>query len=142
MSDARQRWDRIALDVLIASAGVPNMRVLTLFIIAALLGPQNTQPSVEQKTTPPYRAESSAYVIEGKDAWTYVTENRSFRFEEVLGDTGNYETLLLLEETFYNERTPGIEARMERLRLTPGLRKMDSNASYAGLYRLGAMKVT
>jgi len=85
------------------------MRILTAFIIAALLGPQNTQPNIEQKTTPQYRAESSAHVIEGKDAWTYVTENRSFRFEEVLGDTGNYETLLLLEETYHNERTPGIE---------------------------------
>lgn len=83
------------------------MRILIAFIIAALLGPQNTQPSVEQKAAPVYRVESSAYVIEGKDAWTYVTENRSFRFEEVLGDTGNYETLLLLEETYHNERTPG-----------------------------------
>jgi len=85
------------------------MRILIPFIIAAVLAPQNTQPTAEQKTTPPYRAESSAYVIDGKDAWTYVTENRSFRFEEVLGDTGNYETLLLLEETYHNERTPGIE---------------------------------
>ena len=85
------------------------MRILLALIIAAVLGPQNTQPSVERKTTAPFRAESSAYVIKRKDAWTYVTENRSFRFEEVLGDTGNYETLLLLEQTYHNERTPGIE---------------------------------
>lgn len=85
------------------------MRILPALIIAALLGPQNTQPSVERKTTSPFRAESSAYVIKRKEAWTYVTENRSFRFEEVLGDTGNYETLLLLEQTYHNERTPGME---------------------------------
>lgn len=44
-----------------------------------------------------------------KDAWTYVTENRSFRFAEVLGDQGNYEAVLLLEETYHNERTDGME---------------------------------
>jgi hypothetical protein len=32
----------------------------------------------------------------GKDAWTFVTENRSFRFEQVLGDEGTYEALLRL----------------------------------------------
>jgi hypothetical protein len=85
------------------------MRILTAFIMTALLGPQSTQTSVAQRVAPQYRAESSAYVVEGKEAWTYVTENRSFRFEEVLGDTGNYEALLLLEETYHNERTPGIE---------------------------------
>ncbi len=91
------------------------MRILAAFIIAALFGPQNPQPTVEQKTTPPFRAESSAYVIERNDASTYVTENRSFRFEEVLGDTGNYETLLLLEETHHNERTPGIEGSIGKI---------------------------
>ena len=91
------------------------MRILTAFTIAALLGLQNTQPSVEQKTTPQYRAESSAYVIKGKDAWTYVTENRSFRFEEVLGDTRSYEAVLLLEETYHNERTPGLEGAYGRI---------------------------
>jgi hypothetical protein len=106
---AKRRWDTIPPDCPISNASILNMRFLTAVIIAALLGPQNTEPNVEQKTIPPYRAESSAYVIEGKDAWTYVTENRSFRFEEVLGDSGNYETLLLLEETYHNERKPGIE---------------------------------
>jgi hypothetical protein len=62
-----------------------------------------------QKTSPTYRAESLAYVIEGQDASTYVTENRSFRFEEVLGDNGNYEAVILLEQTYHNERTPGLE---------------------------------
>lgn len=85
------------------------MIILFALIIAALLGAQNSQPNVERKSTPSYRAESSAFVIEGKEHWTYVTENRSFRFEEVLGDTGNYEAVLLFEETYHNERTPGIE---------------------------------
>lgn len=62
-----------------------------------------------QKTLPTYTAESSAYVVEGHEAWTYVTENRSFQFEEVLGDSGNYEAVLLLEQTYHNERTPGLE---------------------------------
>src|SRR4051794_23463172 len=62
-----------------------------------------------QKTSPTYRADSSAYVIEGHDAWTYVTENRSFRFEEVLGDSRDYDALILLEQTYHNERTPGLE---------------------------------
>src|SRR5215469_5504199 len=62
-----------------------------------------------QKTSPTYKAESLAHVIEGQDAWTYVTENRSFRFEEVLGDSGNYEAVILLEQTYHNERTPGLE---------------------------------
>lgn len=68
-----------------------------------------------QKTSPTYRAESSAYVIEGHDASTYVTENRSFRFEEVLGDTGDYEAVILLEETYHNERTPGLEGTTGRV---------------------------
>lgn len=84
------------------------MKVLTAVLIAALSGAQNTDVSVKQ-SSPPFRTESSAYVIEGKDAWTFVTENRSFRFAEVLGDKGTYEALLLLEEAYHNERTDGIE---------------------------------
>jgi hypothetical protein len=88
-----------------------------VLVVLALLFSVNTVSAqkrdvgsiADQKTSPTYKAESSAYVIEGQDAWTYVTENRSFRFEEVLGDTGNYEAMLLLEETYHNERTPGIE---------------------------------
>jgi hypothetical protein len=84
------------------------VRMLTAVLIAALLGLQNSDRAAEKKTDSPYRAESSAHVIEGKDAWTFVTENRSFRFEQVLGDDGTYGALLLLEETYHNERT-GIE---------------------------------
>jgi hypothetical protein len=85
------------------------VKVLTAVLVAALFGVQNTALNTGKKTSPPFRAESSAYVIEGKDAWTFVTENRSFRFAEVLGDKGTYEALLLLEETYHNERTDGVE---------------------------------
>ncbi|HKW34286.1 MAG TPA: hypothetical protein VJN92_14835 [Candidatus Acidoferrum sp.] len=80
------------------------MRMLTAILVTALCS-AGTDIGTEKKTTPSYRAESSASVVEGKDGWTYVTENRSFRFAEVLGDKGNYEALLLLEETYHNERT-------------------------------------
>ena len=87
----------------------PLVNMVVIAFVAALFGLQNTQVGTEKKPVPPYRAESSAYVVRGKDAWTYVTENRSFRFAEVLGDTGNYEAVLLLEETYHNDRTDGIE---------------------------------
>jgi hypothetical protein len=82
---------------------------MAVVFIAVLFGLQNANLSTEKKPESPYRGESSAYVIHGKDAWTYVTENRSFRFAEVLGDNGNYEAVLLLEETYHNERTDFIE---------------------------------
>ena len=85
------------------------MKMVVIVLAAALFGLQNTQVGTEKKSVPRYRAESSAYVVRSKDAWTYVTENRTFRFAEVLGDTGNYEAVLLLEETYHNERTDGIE---------------------------------
>lgn len=88
----------------------PFVKTITAFLIAIFLSLQNTNHGTPAKTVPSYRAESSAYVLQGKDAWTYVTENRSFRFAEVLGDKGNYEAVLLLEETYHNERTDGIEA--------------------------------
>jgi hypothetical protein len=80
-------------------------------VIAALLFSVLAVSAQErnQKSTPTFKAESSAYVIEGRDAWTYVTENRSFQFEEVLGDSGDYEAVILLEQTYHNERTPGLE---------------------------------
>ena len=61
------------------------------------------------RTNPHFGQSLRLYVIEGKDAWTFVTENGSFRFREVLGDKGTYEALLFLEETYRNERTDGIE---------------------------------
>ena len=76
----------------------------TLFALQGMLSAAN------EKAEPTYRAESSAFVIRGKDAWTFITENRSFVFHEVLSDDGsNYKALLLLEESFHNERTDGIE---------------------------------
>lgn len=85
------------------------MRIIAALLIAVLFGLPGTDAAKDKRTGPSYRAESSAYVIQGKDAWTYVTENRSFRFDEVLGDDGNYEALLLLEQSFRNERTDGLE---------------------------------
>ena len=89
--------------------GRSRMKTVAVVLIAVLFGFPNKGISTEKKPVPPYRAESLAYVVKGKDAWTYVTENRSFRFAEVLGDEGNYEAVLLLEETYHNERTDGIE---------------------------------
>jgi hypothetical protein len=68
------------------------VKTVTVVLVAMLFGFPNTGLSTEMKAVPPYRAESSAYIVQGKDAWTYVTENRSFRFAEVLGDKGNYES--------------------------------------------------
>lgn len=85
------------------------MKTLSALVIVALFLLQRADPKIGNKTSAPFRAESSAYVIEGKEAWTFVTENRSFRFNELLGDKGSYEALLLLEETYHNERTDGIE---------------------------------
>lgn len=81
------------------------MKTVAIIFVAVFFGLQNTNLITEKKSAVPYKAESSAYIVQGKDAWTYVTENRSFRFAEVLGDTGNYEAPLLLEETYHNERT-------------------------------------
>jgi hypothetical protein len=36
-----------------------------------------------------------------------VTENQTFRYEDVLGDAGNYEAVLLFEQTYHHERTDG-----------------------------------
>ncbi len=85
------------------------MKTLTVVLVSALFGFPNAGVNTEKKVVPPFRAESSAYIVQGKDAWTYVTENRSFRFAEVLDDAGNYEAPLLLEETYHNERTDGME---------------------------------
>jgi len=86
-----------------------SVKTVAAALVATLFGLQSTDPGTAKKTVPQYRAESSAYVIQGKDASTYVTQNRSFRFVDVLGDQGNYEAVLLLEETYHNERADGIE---------------------------------
>jgi hypothetical protein len=85
------------------------VKALAAVLVSIVLGFQGSGGQTDKKTAPPYKAESSAYVIQGKNAWTFVTENRSFRFAEVLGDDGNYAALLLLEETFHNENTDGVE---------------------------------
>ncbi len=85
------------------------MKIVAVVFVIGLFGLQNIDLGTEKATVPTYRTESSAYIVRGKNAWTYVTENRSFRFTEVLGDTGDYEAVLLLEETYHNERTDGIE---------------------------------
>ena len=85
------------------------MKLIVALLVSTLFGLQATESDVEKKTAPSYRAESSAYVIRSKNAWTFVTDNRSFRFAEVLGDDGGYAALLLLEETYHNEHTDGIE---------------------------------
>jgi hypothetical protein len=86
---------------------------MAALLIATLLGLQGTYPGTTKRTTPPYQAASSAQIIKRKDAWTFVTENRSFRFVELPEDQGNpggnQAALLLLEETYHNEHTDGVE---------------------------------
>jgi hypothetical protein len=91
------------------NAGGHFVKIFAIVLVVAVLDAQNTHPGTATETAQPYRAESSAYVVRGKDAWTYITENRSFQFADVLGDTGNYEAVLLLEETYRNEHTDGVE---------------------------------
>lgn len=85
------------------------MNAFVTFLFSIVLGLQGADGLTNKPTGPPYKAESSAYVIRGTDARTYVTDNRSFRFVEVLGDKGNYEALLLLEEAYHNEHTYVLE---------------------------------
>ncbi|HEX9223237.1 MAG TPA: hypothetical protein VF860_07895 [Candidatus Acidoferrales bacterium] len=89
------------------------MKTVAAALVVTLFGLQTTYRGTEKKTVTPYRAESSAHVIQGKEGWTFVTENRSFRFVELLDDLGNpggdQAALLLLEETYRNERTDFIE---------------------------------
>ena len=86
------------------------MKIVAVIVVATLFSFPSTSISTEKRPAPHYRAESSVYVIDGKDTTTYVTENRSFRFADVLGDEGkNYELGLLLEETYHNEHTDGMD---------------------------------
>jgi len=92
-----------------------RLRVLCGPILLVSYAPACAQePNANQKTLPTFRTESSASIIEGHNARTYVTENHSFRFEEGLGDTGKYEAVLLLEEIYHNERTSGLESSAAR----------------------------
>jgi hypothetical protein len=70
---------------------------------------KDSGPARTRGDAPPFHTESTAYVRHEKDTWTYVTENSSFHFTQVLGDKGAYEPPLLIEESYHNENTPGIE---------------------------------
>src|SRR5215469_3341504 len=85
------------------------LSAVLFFVTTVSAQEREASSGANQKTAPTYKAESSAYVIEDQNAWTYVTENRSFRFKEVLGDSGDYEAVLLLEQTYHNQRTDGLE---------------------------------
>jgi hypothetical protein len=88
-------------------------RYLITFLLPATIAltscSKSANPGISTSSPSNFRTESSAYVREDKDSWTYVTDNSSFHFDEVLGDQGSYEAVLLLEETYHNENTPGIE---------------------------------
>jgi hypothetical protein len=89
------------------------VKTMMAVIVAALVGLHIGDADTAKKAATPYRAESSASVIQGKEGWTFVTENRSFRFVELPDDQGNpggdQAALLLLEETYHNEHTDFIE---------------------------------
>jgi hypothetical protein len=106
------------------------VKIIAAVVVASLVGVQSGDAGTVKKTVSPYRAESSAHVTWGKDVWTYITENRSFRFVEVLNDEGQEADLLLLEETYHNERRADEEgmrgnASVKAWTLTPrGQRKL------------------
>jgi hypothetical protein len=85
------------------------VKTIGVALTAVLFSLQALSLGTEQEGGPTYHAESSAHVVASKDGSTYVTENRSFHFAEVLGDSGSYEAVLLLEQTFHNERTNYLE---------------------------------
>src|SRR5258707_701738 len=83
--------------------------VLICSSIALTSCSKNANPETATKSGPGFHTESSAFIRQEKDSWTYVTNNSSFQFIEVLGDKGIYEAVLLLEENYHNENTPEIE---------------------------------
>jgi hypothetical protein len=91
------------------SAGGSAVKTVAVIFVATLFGFPSTSLSTEKRPVTPYRAESSAYVVNDKDTTTYVTENRSFHFAEILGDDGIYEDVLLLEETYHSQHTDGMD---------------------------------
>src|SRR5271155_1811015 len=94
-----------------------RMRFMTRSLFAVLISSsivltscsRTANPEIGIKSVPGFHTESLAYIREEKDSWTYVTNNSSFQFVDVLGDKGIYEAVLLLEENYHNENTPGIE---------------------------------
>jgi hypothetical protein len=88
------------------------VRHFLVFLLAASVltsCSKNTKHETPTGDSLGFHTTSLAYVREDKDSWTYVTENGSFHYNEVLGDKGTYEAVLLLEENYHNENTPGIE---------------------------------
>jgi len=85
---------------------------LPIFLCAAIAlasCSSNSGPARARGDAPPFHTESTAYVRQEKDNWTYVTENSTFHFTQVLGDKGASEPPLLIEESYHNENTSGIE---------------------------------
>lgn len=91
------------------------MRRIVVILVAALTSIPILAAGTVKKRSPSYKAESSAYILKRKEAWTFVTENRSFQFVDVLGNEGGYEAQLLLEERYHNEHTDGIEGVQGRV---------------------------
>jgi hypothetical protein len=91
----------------------PMFRHFFVFSLAAAASLASCSKSTKQEAPARdslgFHTTSSAYVREDKGSWTYVTENGSFHYKEVLGDKGTYEAALLLEEKYHNENTPVIE---------------------------------
>jgi len=91
----------------------PMVRHFLVFLLAVAFVLTSCSKNAKHETSSEdslgFHTTSSAYVREDKDSWTYVTENGSFHYKEVLGDKGTYEAVLLLEENYHNENTPGIE---------------------------------
>jgi|SRR5277367_57915 len=91
----------------------PMARHFLIFLLAAAFVLASCSKSAKHETpignSLGFHTTSLAYVRDDKDSSTYVTENGSFHYNEVLGDKGTYEAVLLLEENYHNENTPGIE---------------------------------
>src|SRR5882762_5239335 len=85
------------------------MKLKALVLIGSLAGILGAASGQVRKPTATYQTKSLAYVTEDKSAWTFVTENQSFRFVELLNDRGSDYTRLLLEEAYHNERREDVE---------------------------------
>jgi len=94
---------------------------------------ETRQPTTINKDASGFHTESSARIQEDKESWTYVTDNGSFHFAEVLGDKGTYEAVLLLEENYHNENTLESSGCVAKPRLGHGQWRIPRNGSYGGL---------